>query len=204
MPRIYFTALGCKLNQAEVEMLSREVGRYQMEVTANLEDADWAVVNSCVVTQTATQKTRQLIRHLNKQNPRLHIVVTGCYATIDPQAVSNLPGVTLVLPNSHKEDALTEIGALVGVTPAEPKMKTNYIGSRTRAQVKIQDGCDNHCTYCIVRIARGAQRSIAPEQVLADVRARLAEGYNEIVLTGVHIGAYGRDSAAQAALPSSS
>ncbi|MCE5260350.1 MAG: tRNA (N(6)-L-threonylcarbamoyladenosine(37)-C(2))-methylthiotransferase MtaB [Chloroflexi bacterium] len=198
---IYFTALGCKLNQAEVESLAREAGCCQMSVTSNLSEADWAVVNSCAVTQTAAQKTRQAVGRLHEQNPGLRIAVTGCYATIDTQTLLGLPGVELVLPNARKESVLAEICAAVGSQPAGTAGTTTYRGKRTRAQVKIQDGCDNHCTYCVVRIARGAQRSIAPEHILAEVRTRLDEGYQEIVLTGVHIGAYGHDTAANATLP---
>lgn len=205
MLRVYFTSLGCKLNQAEVEALSRQVASYQMALTSEPTDADWAVVNTCAVTLTAAQKSRQAIRHLKALNPSLHIAVVGCYATIGADELRTLPGVDILLPNDLKESVLEHVSACashgtITTAPTSPMVRTR---GRTRAQVKIQDGCDNHCTYCVVCIARGAQRSVPPEQVLAQVRERLHEGFQEIVLTGVHIGSYGQDSGLTTPLPSS-
>ncbi|MHB1354604.1 MAG: tRNA (N(6)-L-threonylcarbamoyladenosine(37)-C(2))-methylthiotransferase MtaB [Anaerolineae bacterium] len=204
MLRVYFTSLGCKLNQAEVEALSRQAASYQMSLTSEAANADWAVVNTCAVTQAAAQKSRQAIRRLRSLNPCLHIAVIGCYATIGAEELRALPGVDILLPNSLKESVLEQVSTLAAhddLTLSTFPIITTH--KRTRAQVKIQDGCDNHCTYCVVCIARGAQRSVLPEQVLSQIRERLDEGYKEIVLTGVHIGAYGHDSGFAAPLPPS-
>lgn len=203
MLQVYFTSLGCKLNQAEVEALSRQAATFQMALTSEPTNADWAVVNTCAVTQAAAQKSRQAIRHLMTLNPNLHIAVTGCYATIGTDELRTLPGVDILLPNDRKESVLEHVSACAKhgtlmVTPASPIVR---IRGRTRTQVKIQDGCDNHCTYCVVCIARGPQCSVPPHQVLAQVRERLNEGFQEIVLTGVHIGSYGQDSGLTASLP---
>ena len=205
MLRVYFTSLGCKLNQAEIEALSRQAASYQMALTSEPTNADWAVVNTCAVTQTAAQKSRQAIRHLKTLNPSLHIAVIGCYATIGADELRTLPGVDILLPNGLKESILEHVSACasLGALPVTPTSPFVRIRGRTRAQVKIQDGCDNHCTYCVVCIARGSQRSASPEQVLAQVQERLNEGFQEIVLTGVHIGSYGQDSGPAAPLPSS-
>jgi threonylcarbamoyladenosine tRNA methylthiotransferase MtaB len=203
MLRVYFTSFGCKLNQAEVEDFSRQAASYHLTLTFDPTEADWAVVNTCAVTQTAAQKSRQAIRHLKTLNPRLQIAVTGCYATIGAEELRALPGVVIILPNKQKETVLERISeyASSGIPMNLSIPPTTKALGRTRAQVKIQDGCDNHCAYCVVCVARGAQRSVPPEQVLAQIQARLNEGFQEIVLTGVHIGAYGHDNGATAPLP---
>ena len=196
--RVYLTSLGCKLNQAEIESLARELVSNGHTVVGSPRDADWAIVNTCTVTHVAARKSRQLIRQLHHANDALHIAVTGCYADRSPEQIQALNGVALVVPNAEKETLPARLTAMwVG---EDGSVSQRVVGSpqtlsaRTRALVKIQDGCDNRCTYCIVTIARGPQQSRAPQDVLAEVQARLAEGYQEIVLTGVNIGAYGRDS----------
>ena len=198
---LYFTALGCKLNQAEVEALARDAASHRLGVTDDPALADWAVINTCAVTQAAAQKTRQAIRSLHARYPHLKIALIGCYATLNPVELLALPEVQFVLSNLHKEHLLTEILARSETSIKQSPARVPALQARTRALVKIQDGCDNCCSYCIVRVARGAQRSIAPRQVLDSVQRMLDSGYQEVVLTGVHIGAYGRDSAAGSPLP---
>jgi len=201
----YLAALGCKLNQAEVEALARKAKALGHRVVDGPENADWAILNTCAVTHIADRKSRQLIRQLHRLNPNLRLAVTGCYAQVSADEARAIEGVHLVVGNADKERIIERILALAtpaSVSNALPP-RSGPVGSlgHTRAFVKIQDGCDNHCTYCIVAIARGPQRSRAPAEVLEEVRARLSEGYQEVVLTGVHIGAYGRDSAPGAPLP---
>lgn len=201
----YLAALGCKLNQAEVEALARKAEALGHCVVAGPENADWAILNTCTVTHIADRKSRQLIRQLHRLNPNLRLAVTGCYAQVSADEARAIEGVHLVVGNADKERIIERILAFAAPAsvPSIPVASSGLAGSlgHTRAFVKIQDGCDNHCTYCIVAIARGPQRSRAPSEVLAEVRARLSEGYREVVLTGVHIGAYGRDSAPGAPLP---
>ena len=201
----YFLALGCKLNQAEIEALARQVKAAGHQVVTEPRKADWAIINTCTVTHVAARKSRQLIRHLRRVNPRLRLAVTGCYAQMSAAEVQAIEGVELVASNADKERLIERILAFepctlsVSALASEP-ISPGHLG-HTRAFVKIQDGCDNHCTYCIVTLARGPQRSRPPAQILEEIRARVSEGYQEVVLTGVHIGAYGRDSAPDAPLP---
>lgn len=204
---VYLTALGCKLNQAEIDDLARRFAVAGHRVVADAAVADWAIVNTCSVTHVAARKSRQLLRQIHRARPGIRIAVLGCFAETDAAAVAALDGVACVIPNAAKDDVVARVLARVTEagdrsTLAEPSdAAPPASGGRTRTFVKVQDGCDNACTYCVVRLARGPQRSRAPEDVLADVAARVAEGYREVVLTGVHIGAYGRDSAPGAPLP---
>lgn len=204
--KFYLTALGCKLNQAEVELLARQIEAAGHVVVLTPQEADWAIINTCTVTHVAAQKSRQLIRHLARANPALRIAVIGCYAEVSPGDVNAIENVSIVVPNVHKEEALERILAFSGVPWHGPQLASQprrlQMG-HTRAFVKIQDGCDNRCAYCIVCIARGPQRSRPPEQVFQEINARVAEGYQEAVLTGVNIGAYGQDHAPDGPLPRS-
>ncbi len=194
--KVYLTSLGCKLNWAELESFRRQITACGHIVVDDVAQADWAVVNTCTVTHVAERKSRQTIRRLARANPRLRIATVGCYAEVAPEAVGSLEGVALCVGNQQKHELISRILATEAETTSSaaaaplPEDAT----SRTRAFCKIQDGCDNRCSYCIVTIARGPQRSEPPERILAEVRALVNAGYQEIVLTGVHIGAYGRDA----------
>ncbi len=192
--KVFLTALGCKLNQSEVESWARRLTTAGCEIADNPAGADLCIVNACTVTHVAARKSRQIVRRCTRANPRAQIVVTGCYAEIDPAEAARLPGVSLVLGTAGKERLVESVAEQLGLSPAEREVSFQRVPSmHTRAFVKIQDGCDNACTYCIVRVARGRQRSRPLEAVLDEILARQAEGYQEIVLTGVHIGAYGRE-----------
>jgi threonylcarbamoyladenosine tRNA methylthiotransferase MtaB len=192
--RAYLTSVGCKLNQSEVESWARHLAAFGCEIVTDAAAADLIVVNTCTVTQVAASKSRQLVRRCHRVNPQAHVIVTGCYAEMNPVESSSLPGVSLVLGAAGKEHLVDTVAERLGLPPVRESQAAVPVPSRhTRAWIKIQDGCDNACTYCIVRIARGRQRSRPVSEVLAEVLARQAEGYQEMVLTGVHIGAYGRD-----------
>jgi threonylcarbamoyladenosine tRNA methylthiotransferase MtaB len=156
--------------------------------------ADVCVIHTCTVTHVAARKSRQLVRRCAKVNPHAKIIVTGCYAEMSPAEASALPGVVLLLGTTQKDRLVPEVLKVLRPT-AEPDSVPPHPPAKghTRAFVKIQDGCDNECTYCIVRLARGRQRSRSELDILDDILSRQAEGYQEVVLTGVHIGAYGRD-----------
>jgi threonylcarbamoyladenosine tRNA methylthiotransferase MtaB len=192
--RVFLASVGCKLNQSEVESWSRDLAAFGCEVVADPAAADLTVVNTCTVTHVAAHKSRQLVRRCHRANPQAQVVVTGCYAEMSPAEASCLPGVSLVLGTAGKEHLTETVAERLGLQRVQEPRGTPPVPSRhTRAWVKIQDGCDNACTYCIVHIARGRQRSRPVSEVLAEILARQAEGYQEMVLTGVHIGAYGRD-----------
>jgi len=202
MGNVYLTSLGCKLNQAETDALARAATAAGHHVVADPEVADLAVVNTCAVTHVAARKSRRLVRSLHRRNASLRVIVTGCYTEMAAERLANMPGVALVVPNRDKDSLWEHIAGELEPYEATPRhAPLTPPPGRTRALVKIQDGCDNVCTYCFVRLARGPQRSRPPDEVLAEVRERVAEGYQEVVLTGVHIGAYGRDSAPGASPP---
>lgn len=200
--RLYLTHLGCKLNQAEVEALGRQAMAAGHSIVADPLEADWAVVNTCAVTRVAERKSCQAIRSLQRRNPKLRVVVTGCCSEL-PAVTAGALRVERIVPNCDKDDLLSIMQGgkdVCGEGTYGDLLATHPLG-RTRTFVKIQDGCNNGCTYCFVRFARGPQRSRPPEEILREIETRLAEGYQEIVLTGVNIGAYGCAAVTEAALP---
>lgn len=194
--RIFLTSLGCKLNQSEMETLGARLAQKGHQIVLSPGEAEVCVLNTCAVTQVAAQKSRQALRRLHRQNPTARLLVTGCYAELTPADLCDLPGVERVIGNQDK----ARIDELLPPTELQDRERGVLPprSSRTRALVAIQNGCDNACTYCIIHVARGPQVSRPADQILAEVQALVQGGYQEIVLTGVHIGAYGRDGAARA------
>ncbi len=190
--KVYVGSLGCKLNQSEMDTLAGRLAAAGHQIVAAPAEADLCVLNTCAVTHVAAQKSRQALRRLHRENPTARLVATGCYAQLTPEELGELPGVVLVAGNQDKDRLDRLLGDSV-IDSARPAAVSGTPRPRTRALIKIQDGCDNACTYCIIRVARGPQRSRPAGEILAEVRARLDAGHQEIVLTGVHIGAYGRD-----------
>ncbi len=197
--KIYLTSLGCRLNQAEIEALGRRAARWGCDIVGDPALADWAIVNTCTVTQTADRKSRSLVRRLKREYPHLRLAIIGCYAEMAPDQVRDL-GVDLILPNPQKEQVLARI---LGKTSFEQVAESveRLPCERTRAFVKVQEGCDNRCAYCVVTLARGPSQSTPPDEVLSEIRDRLARGAQEIVLTGINLGAYGLDRGPQARVP---
>jgi threonylcarbamoyladenosine tRNA methylthiotransferase MtaB len=203
--KVYLQSLGCKLNQSELESLACQFVQAGHTVVDTVREADLCVLNTCAVTDTAAGKSRQAIRRLRRANSDARLAVTGCYAQMWPQEIRDLGNVDLIVGNEGKEQLVERVEKEWGLKGQgsgrtwvlSPASHLPIPQARTRAFVKIQDGCDNHCTYCIVRVARGRQRSRPERDVLAEVEARVAAGYQEVVLTGVHIGAYGCDSGRQ-------
>lgn len=199
--KVFLDMVGCRLNQSEIESYARQFAQSGHEVVDQPGQADLVVVNTCAVTQAAVSDSRQKIRQAAAQveaDIARKIVVTGCWSTLDPQGASALPGVLQVVPNAVKDNL---VPTLLQVQPEEFEReiveREPLPGARlrTRAFVKVQDGCDNRCTFCVTTIARGAGRSRPAAQVLHDIRAALAGGAQEIVLTGVHLGSWGQDFA---------
>lgn len=200
--RIFLQTLGCRLNYAEMATLGRQLADAGHELTGSATAADLCVLNSCTVTSEAARKSRQLVRQMARANPGARLVVTGCYATLEGGAVSTLPNVSLVVGNDRKDQLLDLVRMFDEGQAARDEGQTS-VGhplssiqnqpDRTRAFVKVQDGCHNHCTFCIVTVARGDEISRSVAEVVAEVNALHAQGYREVVLTGVHLGAYGRD-----------
>jgi threonylcarbamoyladenosine tRNA methylthiotransferase MtaB len=194
--KVYLDSVGCRLNQSELERLARQFKRAGYTIAASPKESDLIVINTCTVTSAAAADSRAKARRAHLQNPHAKIVLTGCWSSMEPAAAASLPGVTRVVPNSAKENLVNEMTAGISpASPAEPLRRIALPGNRrrTRAFIKVQDGCDNHCTYCITTLARGAARSERPETILEDVRLAIDGGVKEIVLTGVQLSAYGED-----------
>jgi threonylcarbamoyladenosine tRNA methylthiotransferase MtaB len=192
--KVHLRTLGCRLNQSEIDTMARQFRQQGHEIVEDPALADWMVVNTCAVTHDATRSSRHLVRDLHRANQEAQITVTGCYAQLSPDDIAVLPGVARVVGNLEK-DRLVERVTGVESFDREPLERDNLPGAsgRTRAFVKVQDGCDNACTFCVTTIARGAGRSRARSEVVDEIRYLHAIGYQEAVLTGVHLGSYGHD-----------
>lgn len=195
--KVHLRMLGCRLNQSEIDTMARQFRQQGHEIVEDPAQADWFVVNTCAVTREATASSRQLIRELGRANSDARIAVTGCYSQIAPGAIKVLPQVSKIVENPDK-DRLVEIvtGEPVAPYEREPIDRDNLmIGAlgRTRAFVKVQDGCDNACTFCVTTVARGAGRSRPLHEIVEEIRYLHDTGYQEAVLTGVHLGSYGHD-----------
>ena len=192
--KVFFDTIGCRLNQAEIERYAAQFAALGHELVPDAGSADLAVINTCSVTAAAASDSRGKVRSAAAAGGK--VIVTGCWSTMEPEIAAAMEGVSRVIPNAEK-DSLT--AAVLGVEPEifdeEPLKRVILPGihARTRAFIKIQDGCDNHCTFCVTHLVRGRSRSVSKERVLRDVQAAIRSGGNEIVLTGVNLGAWGLD-----------
>lgn len=201
--RVAFATLGCKVNQDEtagMEELFRQAG---WQLVKFGQQADVYIVNTCTVTHLGSRKSRQLLRQARRRNPRALVVALGCYPQAAPEELRNLQEVDLIVGNSHKpeivalvEQALAGEHSRVLVDEAVGFQELPAAGPthRHRAFLKIQEGCRRYCTYCIVPLARGGLRSMPPDEVVAKAQALAAKGYKEIVLTGINLTSYGRET----------
>ena len=193
--RIALDTLGCKLNQAETELLARELARAGHSIVSRAEPADVYLLNTCTVTHVADGKSRQLLRQARRRNPDALVVATGCYAQRAPAELGRLDAVDRVVGNDGKTDLPTLLAGLgrAASPPVPGEAPRQSPTLRTRSFVKIQDGCTSFCAYCIVPLVRGSETSLPADEVVAEVRQRVAEGYQEVVLTGTKVGAYDHD-----------
>lgn len=192
---------GCRVNQADSLVIEDELRARGAESCAP-QHADLVVVNTCSVTASADQGARQTIRRIARDNPGARVIVTGCYATRRPDEVAGLPGVIGVVRNERKETLARDIAGEFLLTTAErfgsgdgacgAPLKPG-VGGRTALTLRVQTGCDERCSYCIIPTTRGTSRSRPLRVVLADIRRAVESGYKEIAITGVHLGSYGRD-----------
>jgi len=199
--RVNFQALGCRLNEAEVETWASQFLQRGHQLTADAADADVVVFNSCAVTASADRKSRQQIGRLQRGNPRARLVVTGCHASLNREQVERYLGVDLVIDNRDKDRLVERTlqladddGASQVVVPLEEAPNALLERGRHRAFVKVQDGCRYRCTYCVVTLARGEERSRDEADILAEIDRLHAQGIQEVALTGVHVGGYGSDT----------
>ncbi|MEG1612433.1 MAG: tRNA (N(6)-L-threonylcarbamoyladenosine(37)-C(2))-methylthiotransferase MtaB [Alistipes sp.] len=200
--RVSFHTLGCKLNFSESSTLAREFEQGGFVRVMPNADADICVINSCSVTEHADKKCRNLIRRLHRRNPEAIIAVTGCYAQLKPQEIAEIEGVDIVLSNNDKGALYKHVVELAGkgrtqVYSCDTDSLTNFFAAfssndRTRAFLKVQDGCDYCCSYCTIHYARGSSRNAPIAEVVAEARQIAAAGQKEIVITGVNTGDFGR------------
>lgn len=196
--RIHLSALGCRLNEAELEQWAGAFTAAGDKITADASDADVMVLNTCAVTKEAVRKSRQRVQRLHRANPEAKLVVSGCYSSLEsPTALAEL-GIDLVVPNTDK-DSLVALTRSEFQQPTMPQSATTpaetalFQRNRHRAFIKIQDGCRYRCTFCIVTVARGAERSRTIQTLVDEVQQLAQSGVHEVVLTGVHVGGYGSD-----------
>jgi threonylcarbamoyladenosine tRNA methylthiotransferase MtaB len=196
--QIHLKTLGCRLNEAELETWAQAFQTKGHSITRHLNDAQLVIINSCAVTQDAVKKSKQMIRRIHRDNPQAKLVVSGCYATLNEKEASQLMGVDLVIGNNDKnqlvEKALTELNMdSMPNMSTEPGEVSLFSRGRQRAFVKVQDGCRYRCTFCIVTVARGEERSRTIQEVVDEINALHAQGIKEAIITGVHLGGYGSD-----------
>ena len=190
---------GCRVNQADSFQIEEQLIAAGGSASAT-GDADLVVVNTCSVTGSADQGARQIVRKIARENPTARIVVTGCYATRRPNEIAGLPGVVQIVPNERKDDLAEEIGLTTaqrfgsgdGACGAEI---APGLAGRTAFTLRVQTGCDQTCSYCIIPSTRGTGRSRPRREVLSEIERVRDAGYREVAITGVHLGSYGRDLA---------
>ena len=207
--------LGCKLNQADSDALARRFVLAGYTITDSEDGADVVVLNTCTVTATADSKARQILRSFHRANPNALLVATGCYAQRSADELARVEGVALVLGNTQKEELVARVTEALGLgngslpdetaepgrqvdteiaaTSMAPQVISRSGGLRQRAMIKIQEGCDQVCAYCIVPKVRGRERSIPPDDLVQQIQQRVSEGCQEVVLTGTQLGSYGFD-----------
>ncbi len=205
MNRIAFTTLGCKVNLYDSEAMAELFAEKGYEIVGFDETADIYVINTCTVTNFGDKKSRQMIRRARRQNKNSIIVATGCYAQVMPETVAGIEGINIVIGTKDRSKVVeiveaykAENGVVNTVTDIREekefeRLKVSRLKDRTRAYIKIQEGCNRYCTYCIIPYARGPVRSRKPEDIIDEVKTLAENGFKEVVLTGIHVASYGID-----------
>ncbi len=204
MKTVAFCTLGCKVNQYETEAMAELFKKRGYAVADFSEPADVYVINTCSVTSMSDRKSRRMIRRAKKQNSGAVVIVCGCYAQVAPEDVMSIDGVNLVIGTKDKSKIADEADRLTSESRESAvfdisknhefeKMTVSHYDSMTRAYIKVQDGCSQFCTYCIIPYARGPIRSRDPEDVIREARRLAEDGFTEIILVGIHIASYGLD-----------
>jgi len=205
--RISIVTLGCKVNQSESASIAGGLREGGHEIVSSAETPDVTIINTCTVTAKSDYQSRQEIRRAVKSGAR--VIATGCYAQLRPNELSAVKGLDLIVGNSAKTRMLEYLRRLPESSGAVKRavespdynlISQPYFSSRTRAFLKIQDGCNLSCTYCAIPLARGKSRSLGAEDVINAAKMMSSDGYKEIVITGIHIGSYGLDNVPESSL----
>ncbi|MEW5011192.1 MAG: tRNA (N(6)-L-threonylcarbamoyladenosine(37)-C(2))-methylthiotransferase MtaB [Cycloclasticus sp.] len=197
--RVHLKTLGCRLNEAEIESWANDFSQRGHQLVNEDQAPDVLVLNTCAVTQSAVRKSRQLVRRTHTKNPNAKLVVSGCYATLNKDETLSLDGVDLLVNNQQKDQLvdLTIEQLSVETMPSiatEPNAVALFSRGRQRAFIKVQDGCRYRCSFCIVTIARGDEKSRAIDDIIKEINSIEQQGICEVVITGVHLGGYGSDT----------
>ncbi len=196
MTSVFIHNFGCRVNQAEAFDWSCQLGEAGISVARDWRQAEWVVVNSCALTARAEADVRQFLKRIERESPGTRIVVTGCLTEKTREELARHSSVFRVIPNFRKDSLVSELLELAGTGQAQPEKRL----FRSRALVKVQDGCDARCTFCLIPSLRGKSRSRPLDKVVECATAAVERGYNEIVLAGIHLCAYGRDLEPQKSL----
>ena len=198
--RVAFCTLGCKVNFYETEKMMTAFAGHGFEVVKEQDSADIYVINTCTVTNMADRKSRQMIHRGKKKNPNCLVVAVGCYAQSDGEKLKEDAGIDLVLNNQEKESIVEHVMAYLDEqgnsqeeTCLPEQMEYDFVHERTRAFIKVQNGCNQFCTYCIIPYVRGKLTSYPAEQVIEEIRGLVKKGFREFVITGIHLSSYGVD-----------
>lgn len=198
--KVFLDSIGCRLNHSEMETMARQLLANGHEIVTDAETADSVIINTCAVTAQAARDARTQSRRIHRANADAEIVLTGCYATIAPDELAQVEGVSRVVSNAQKAQLVQILDPKaridLPVFEQEPVLReflAGSMGAHTRAFIKVQDGCNNKCTFCVTTVARGASESRHLGDIVAEIQALAAAGYQEAVLTGVHLGSYGHD-----------
>ncbi|MCP5094686.1 MAG: tRNA (N(6)-L-threonylcarbamoyladenosine(37)-C(2))-methylthiotransferase MtaB, partial [Chloroflexi bacterium] len=205
--KVYLHSIGCRLNHSEIETMSRQLLAAGHEIVTDTAVADKVIINTCAVTAEAARDARTMTRRIHRQNDNTEILLTGCYATIAPEELGEVNGAGRIILNKDKDSLVQMIDPQaridLPVFDQEPVMReflAGNMGAHTRAFIKVQDGCNNRCTFCVTTVARGESKSRHLGDVVAEIQAFAAAGYQETVLSGVHLGSYGHDFGNKAGL----
>ena len=211
MKTVAFITLGCKVNQYETNAMTQQFIEKGYEVVDHTKEADIYIVNTCTVTNMSDRKSRQMLRRVKELNKKAIVVVCGCYAQVAKEELEKIEEINLVLGNNEKKEIVEHIEKYIKSKNTEkqtiPEVQTEDVMNqkefvefgditfteKTRAVIKIQDGCDRFCSYCIIPYARGRVRSRKPEHILSEIQKIAKEGIKEVVITGIHIASYGKD-----------
>lgn len=193
--RVFLDSIGCRLNQSELEGLAHELLAAGVQVVAEVEASDVVLLNTCAVTGAAAADSRSRARMARRRSPRATIVLTGCWATLEPEQAKRVVPEALVVPNAHK-GSIARLVSAAGAPPSRDPLARPNVGGRQRqrAFIKVQEGCDHRCAFCVTTLARGSSRSVPAESIVSHVERAVRSGASEIVLCGVQLGAYGREA----------
>ena len=206
MKKVAFITLGCKVNQYESNAMAKLFMEKEYKIVEANQKADIYVVNTCTVTNMSDRKSRQALRKVKEENPHAIIIACGCYAQVAKKELEDIKEIDLVLGNNEKKDIVQYAEQIINqdnninIDIKDMMFNTDFLDfgdvtytEKTRAVIKVQDGCDRFCTYCIIPYARGRVRSRKKESVISEIKKIAENGIKEVVLTGIHIASYGKD-----------